>query len=335
MAPEHLRDYIRGRLDATSELYDLLRGDGDAADGAGSVGLLESAQFTDTATLTWGLQATGVATSRATGQGVRLAVLDTGYDLTHPDVAGRNIVSSSFVAGETVQDGKGHGTHTLGTSGGPAKPPGGGRRYGCASAAGLYVGKVLDATGSGTDAQILAGIEWAITNQCRVVSMSLGAPAATSSVAYDNVGRRALAAQCLIVAAAGNTATRAQGDPGFVTRPANSPYFMAVAAVDSALASANFSGRTNAAFGGGVDIAGPGVSVYSSWPVSTPPGGGPYTSINGTSMACPPVAGIAAMWSQAPGAPGLALWGQLPLAARRLALPSVDVGAGLVQAPQD
>jgi subtilisin len=326
-------DYLRGFRDASNELYDQLGG--RRTNGGPSTAVLEAPQFADTATLTWGLQATGVASSRATGQGVRVAVLDTGYDAAHPDLAGRTVVASSFVPNETAQDGGGHGTHTLGTVGGPARPPGGGRRYGCASAASLYVGKVLNNLGTGSDGQILAGIEWALTNQCRVVSMSLAAAVATSSVAYDTVGRRALAAQCLLVAAAGNNAKRAQGDTGFVERPANSPYVMAVAALDAGLRIGNFSARTGGAFGGGVDIAAPGVAVSSSWPVTSPPGGGPYESISGTSMAAPHVAGIAALWSQATGATGLALWGQLTLAAQRLPLPSVDVGAGLVRAPQD
>jgi subtilisin family serine protease len=158
--------------------------------------------------------------------------------------------------------------------------------------------------------------------------MSLGANAQTTTVAYETVGQRALNAGCLIVAAAGNNANR-PGSFGFVTRPANSRTFMAVGALDSSLQIARFSARDTAHQAGtGVDIAGPGVAVYSSWPMPTR-----YNTISGTSMATPHVAGVAALWAEKTGARGGALWQQLIVNARGLPIPVADVGRGLVQAP--
>jgi subtilisin family serine protease len=308
-------EYLRGFRDAAQFLHSRVAGPAAAA------------RFGDTDKLTWGLQATGVADSPETGSGIAIAVLDTGLDLGHPDFAGRDIEARSFVEGQSAQDVQGHGTHVTGTACG-ALSPGTGRRYGVAHEARVLVGKVLGDDGSGTDADILAGISWAIASGARVISMSLGADVREVSTAYETVGRRALAAGALVVAAAGNNARRGAGDPGFVGVPANSPSIMAVGAVDGTLAIADFSAASTGVEGGQVDIAGPGVDVYSSWPL---PGG--TNTISGTSMATPHVAGIAALWSQRTGATGQHLWAQLVQAAQRLPLPASDVGSGLVRAP--
>lgn len=311
--------YLRGFRDAAQFLHSRT---GDAA------GMAAAARVGDTDQLTWGLQATGVADSAETGAGIVVAVLDTGLDLEHPDFAGRDIESRSFVEGQTAQDAQGHGTHVTGTACG-ALNPGSGRRYGIAHEARILVGKVLGDDGSGTDAGILAGMNWAITSGARVISMSLGADVEEVSTAYETAGRRALDAGALIVAVAGNNAKRSEGNRGFVGMPANSPSIMAVGAVDRALAIADFSAASSTVEGGQVDIAGPGVDVYSSW---TLPQG--TNTISGTSMATPHVSGIAALWSQRTGATGQQLWGQLVQAAQRLPLPASDVGSGLVRAPR-
>lgn len=321
-------EYLRGYRDAVAELYE--HANSGSTGSTGTVTAVEpAAQFVDTPEFTWGLQATKLSTSRRSGQGVPVAILDTGFDVHHPDVVGRRITSKSFIPNQTPQDGHGHGTHVIGTTSGPAQPPGGYRRYGAAYNDNIFIGKVLSNQGIGPDGQILAGMNWAIANHCRVISMSLGASIRQVSSAYEAVGRRALAAGCLIIAAAGNNADRANGDVGFVGVPASSPSIMAVGAVDSQLRIANFSARSNPVVGGQVDIVGPGVAVDSSWPMPTR-----YRTISGTSMATPHVSGIAALLSQATGATGSALWGLLVRTALRLPLPSVDVGAGLVQAPQ-
>jgi subtilisin family serine protease len=280
--------------------------------------------------LTWGLQATRVDKSSFSGKGIRVAVLDTGMDVGHPDFVGRNITTESFVAGQPVQDGHGHGTHCIGTSCG-SRQPGQLPRYGVAHNADIFAGKVLNNQGSGTDSQILAGIEWAINNGCAVISMSLGAAVTLGqpfSQVFDQVGRRALAAGTLIVAAAGNDSQRPQQiEP--VNHPANCPSILAVGALDQRLRVAPFSCAGLNPEGGQVDIAAPGVAVRSSWPRPTL-----YRTISGTSMATPHVAGIAALLAEAfAQARGLALWALIVQHAKHLSSPSRDVGAGIVQAP--
>ena len=115
-----------------------------------------------------------------------MAVLDTGMDLRHPDFVGRPVVSQTFV-GQPVQDLHGHGTHCIGTSCGPKAPPGTTPRYGIGSAASIFAGKVLSNAGSGTQAQVLAGMNWAIANGCHVISMSLGSQSPVNA-AYTAAG---------------------------------------------------------------------------------------------------------------------------------------------------
>ena len=282
--------------------------------------------------LTWGLQATNVAASQFTGKGVRVAVLDTGLDLGHPDFAGRQIASKSFISGQDVQDGHGHGTHCIGTACGP-RQPGQLPRYGVAYGAEIFAGKVLSNQGSGSDGGILAGINWAVTSRCAIVSMSLGAATQVGqsfSRIFEEAARRALAAGTLIIAAAGNESAR----PGLIAsvgHPANCPSIISVGALNSQLGVAPFSCGGINPQGGQVDIAGPGVAVRSSWPRPTL-----YRTINGTSMATPHVAGIAALHVEANKGQmvGGALGWLLLQSARRLDLPTRDVGSGLVQAPR-
>ncbi len=314
--------YARGFRDSAAMLYRGLFGPG--ADGSVPGGLETLATFSDTATFTWGLQATGVTRSRFTGKGIRVAVLDTGLDLRHPDFAGRKIVPQSFVPGVTsVQDGHSHGTHCIGTALGPAAPPRppGSRRYGCAPGADIYVGKVLNDAGGGMAGWALAGIDWAIRNACQVVSMSLGwiiSPTHPDSVAFEAAARRGLTRGTLVIAAAGN-----EGPTGGLRSPANVASVMAVGAVNNVLATASFSSR------GDVNIAGPGVDTYSTVPLP-----GRYGMKSGTSMACPHVAGIAALWAECnPALRGAALQNVLLAKAKPLPLPANQVGKGLVQAP--
>lgn len=317
--------YVKGYSDGVVDLTTrLLRSAGPGTGLRAETG----PPFADTAEHTWGLQAARVDSSPGSGRGIRVAVLDTGFDLEHPDFLGRSVTAQSFVRGETAQDGHGHGTHTVGTACGP-RSPSTGPRYGVAHEAEVFVGKVLSNTGAGDDAGILAGINWAVVNGCAVISMSLGADVALVHPPYTTAGRRALDRGSLIVAAAGNNADRAAGQPGFVGPPASSPYIMAVAALDQRLEVAPFSARSlPATRGGQVDVAGPGVDVLSTWPMPTR-----YNTISGTSMATPHVAGLAAQWAEQSGLRGRELWAVLSMESDRLAAASVDVGAGLVLAP--
>jgi len=318
-------DYLRGYRDAVLSLTATME--------PGSAVMAPAAPLTwDETQATWGLQATKVIGSARTGKGVRVAVLDTGLDLKHPDFARRSITSESFIAGQEAQDGHGHGTHCIGTALG-ALHPGTLPRYGIAYAGRIFAGKVLSNQGSGADAGILNGIQWAVKNKCRVVSMSLGAaasPGQSFSAVFESAASRAMAAGTLIIAAAGNDSRRSAGlPPRPVSHPANCPSIMAVAALDDQLRVASFSNAGVNPKGGQVDIAGPGVRVLSSWPRPTL-----YNTINGTSMATPHVAGCAALHAEAnPKATAAELWAILTRTAQRLPLLASDVGSGLVQAP--
>jgi hypothetical protein len=315
------REYLRGYADAIQGLVArLVNGNGAAS---ADVGI--EAGFADTATLTWGLQATRVDRSRCSGAGIRVAVLDTGFDLAHPDFVGRAIVPASFVPGQPVQDGHSHGTHCIGTSCGPNAPPGGMRRYGIAYQATILVGKVLNNLGSGQQGWILAGINWAIENKAHVISMSLGSPVAMGqgySPAYEAAAQAALNHGCIIVAAAGNSGNQPVGSP------ANCPSVLAVAAVGQDLQRAPFSCMGLNPNGGEVNIAAPGVNVFSSVPMPAR-----YGLKSGTSMATPHVAGIAALYAQNTGLHGKALWQKLVTTTQNIGQTPQAVGSGLVQAP--
>jgi subtilisin family serine protease len=318
-------DYMRGYRDAVTHLYDQLTG--ESAEGPAAEAALP--RFSETEA-TWGLQATRVTASSRTGRGIRVAVLDTGFDLTHPDFAGRMVTSASFIDGQAVQDGHGHGTHCIGTACGPARPgllP----RYGVACEAEIFAGKVLSDQGSGFDAGILNGLNWALANGCAIVSMSLGSgvqPGQGFSQVFERVARRALRAGTVIIAAAGNDSRR-PGSVAAVGHPANCPSILAVGALDRRGQVASFSNGGLNPQGGQVDIAGPGVDVRSSWPQPAL-----HNTISGTSMATPHVAGIAALWAEVDANfRGRELMSILAQNAQRLALPARDVGVGLVQAP--
>jgi subtilisin len=281
--------------------------------------------------LAWHLREVNVTKKTPTGRGIKVAVLDTGIDLQHPDFRGvfqEGVNAMSFVPNQSVQDGHGHGTHCAGLVAGPAKPKRG-PRYGVAPGVELYIGKVLSNGGSGTDDQIIDGIDWAADRGVRIISMSLGSgrfDGEPYAEAYERVARNLLNADpgVLIIAAAGNESFRPfETQP--VGNPAACPSMMAVAAVDAQRRIARFSSRSDSI--AQVDVAAPGDSIYSSW------SGGGYRLESGTSMATPIAAGIAAIHlQQSPAAMARKLWQTLIDSCVTLGAP-VDFGAGIVQAP--
>lgn len=279
---------------------------------------------------TWGIRLTETLQSPYTGAGVKVAVLDTGFDIHHPDFEGREITAVSFVPDEAINDLHGHGTHCTGIACGPSTPQG--KRYGVATQAHIYVGKVLGNQGSGAQSWILNGMEWAAKNGCKVISMSLGSPVLEGEsydIAYERAARFALSKGTLVVAAAGNESQRSKNRFNPVASPADCPSILAVAAIDSELQIGDFSNRAINP-GGLVDICAPGVSVYSSWPMPTR-----YRTISGTSMATPHVAGISALlFEKYPDATPEMIESELRKNARTLPLPTEDVGEGLVIAPE-
>lgn len=314
--------YLRGYRDGVEDLAKRL---------SGRPGAAPSLPPGTAADVSWGIAAVGADRSAATGKGMRIAILDTGLDLQHPDFRNRVITARSFIEGEEPQDGNGHGTHCAGIAAGPASP-GAVPRYGVAGEAELFIGKVLSDEGGGSDGSVLQGIDWAVGNRCEIISMSLGSPAQPGephSTVFETVARRALEAGTLIVAAAGNESRRPECIAP-VGHPANCPSILAVGAVDRAMQVAPFSCGGLSSGGGEVDVAAPGVDILSAWPM--PQG---HNTVSGTSMATPFVAGIAALHAQAdPDLRGAALAARLVESALPLELPQRDVGSGIVQAPE-
>lgn len=223
----------------------------------------------------WGVKRVNAAAAwdYTTGQGVKVAVIDTGVDYKHPDLAplykgGYNFVDNTA----DPMDDHGHGTHV---SGSVCAVKDGNGVAGVAPGVDLYGVKVLSKSGSGQFSWIVAGIEWAIENKMDVVNMILGARSGVDALA--KVMTAAKEAGVAVVCAAGN-------DAGPVGYPAKYPESITVSASDSSDKLASFSNR-----GPEVAVIAPGVSIYSAKM------GGGYTSMSGTSMASPHVAGLAAL----------------------------------------
>ena len=314
------RDYLLGYRDAVNELVDRLLGK------KGAEGLVARAAFDETSN-TWGLQAIRAIESDLSGAGIKVAILDTGFDETHQDFVGRSVTKKLFATRSSEGDVHGHGTHCIGTACGPLRPTSG-PRYGIAYEAEIYAGKVLGDDGFGTDRSIIAGMEWALDEGCHVISMSLGAATQIGDAPsddYEQIGQVCLDAGTLVVAAAGNESSRPQ-QIAPVGSPANASTILGVGAVDRSFVPASFScGGLNP--GQEVDIAAPGVDIFSSLPDDK------YDRWDGTSMATPHVAGVAALIAQSdPKFRGWALWARLIQLTKPLSSPGRDVGKGLLQA---
>jgi len=248
------------------------------------------------------------------GRGIKVAVLDTGIDNTHPDLAANYKGGVSFVPGESPMDGNSHGTHCAGTI---AAAINGDGVVGVAPAAFLYAVKVLSNSGSGNWSWLIAGIDWCINNKMHILSMSLGGESAPT--ALETMCDTAFNQGLLLVAAAGNDGiTKPVGHPGKYKN------VIAVSAIDSSNLIAGFSSR-----GPEVELCAPGVNV-----LSTIPGGG-YGTKSGTSMACPHVSGAAALaWSTHRFNNNVTIWDLLASTVDNLGVPEWDplYGYGRVDA---
>ncbi|MEV6951652.1 S8 family serine peptidase [Streptomyces sp. NPDC051183] len=235
------------------------------------------------------------------GAGVKIAVLDTGVDATHADLAGQVVAEQNFSLAADAKDRYGHGTHVASIAAGTGSRSGGALK-GVAPGAKLLNGKVLDDDGFGDDSGILAGMEWAVAQGADIVNLSLGGydtpqldplEAAVNKLSADR--------GVLFAIAAGNNHR-----PGTINSPGSADAALTVGAVDDADALAEFSSTGPRKGDGAVkpDVTAPGVDITAAAApgsvidreVGQNPAG--YLSISGTSMATPHAAGAAALLKQ-------------------------------------
>ncbi|WP_328467264.1 S8 family peptidase [Streptomyces sp. NBC_00448] len=266
------------------------------------------------------------------GKGVKVAILDSGADLDHPDLAGQVDATASFVPGESVDDGNGHGTHTASTIAGTGAASDG-KEKGAAPGARLLVGKVLGDAGTGEDSSLIAGMEWAKAQGADIVSMSLGSPDASDGTDPMSQAVNELSADGgpLFVIAAGNAY-----DPGTIGAPGAASSALTVAAVDGNDQRADFSsqGPLTGTHSLKPDISAPGVDVTAAASQSVPGWtGGLYRTMSGTSMATPLVAGTAAILKERhPDWSGQRIKDALMSTSHRTSQTPYEVGTGRVDA---
>ncbi|MFF8969196.1 S8 family peptidase [Streptomyces sp. NPDC014995] len=208
------------------------------------------------------------------GSGVTAYVIDTGVRITHSQISGRAVNGYDAVDGDTVaQDGNGHGTHVATTIAGTT--------YGVAKKAKIVAVRVLNNSGSGTTAGVIAGIDWVTANHSgpSVANMSLGGGVSTT---LDAAVRRSIASGVTYAVAAGNSSTVATS-----SSPARVTEAITVGATTSTDAKASYSN-----YGSVLDIFAPGSSITAGWYTSDTA----TNTISGTSMATPHVAGAAAVY---------------------------------------
>lgn len=228
----------------------------------------------------WGITRINLAGVDRTGRGVKVGVLDTGVDSSHPDI-GRNVKGGMDMISGTAsaRDDNGHGTHVSGTI---AALRNGIGVVGVAPDASVYSVKVLDSRGSGKLSSLVQGMEWCVSQEIKVVNLSLSA--SKENQTFRDVVLSARRAGITMVCAAGNSGP----SPNSVGYPARYIETIAVAAVDDHDSVPNFSSR-----GREIAVSAPGVDVLSTWP------GRRYRKSSGTSMAAPHVTGAVALMLEA------------------------------------
>jgi type VII secretion-associated serine protease mycosin len=225
----------------------------------------------------WAIPKLGVfdAWDRSRGDGATIAVVDTGVDWRHPDLAARMLPGRDFVTGDSdAMDENGHGTHVAGIA--AASAGNGAGIAGMAPEARVLPVRVLGANGSGQLSAVAQGIVWAADQGADVINLSLGAPSG-AQVLKDAVDYAA-SKGAFVACASGNDGRST------VNFPAAYPSCFAVGATTPSDARASFS-----SYGTALDAVAPGTNVLSTWK------GGGYQSAQGTSMATPYVAGLAAL----------------------------------------
>ncbi|MEQ4301666.1 S8 family serine peptidase [Plantactinospora sp. B6F1] len=233
------------------------------------------------------------------GDGVTVAVLDSGYDATHPDLVGAVDDARGFTdaGGQDVTDQTGHGTHVASIIAGRGTASGG-RYTGTAPGAKLLVGKVLGDDGHGFEDWIIAGMQWAVDRHARVVNMSLGGPPTDGtdplSEAINQLSRES---GTLFVVAAGN-----DGTAGSVGTPGAADAALTVGSVTKTDDISAFSSQGPRVGDDAVkpDVTAPGSDIVAARAAGTPDGdrapvNDHYARLSGTSMAAPHVAGAAAL----------------------------------------
>lgn len=237
--------------------------------------------------------------SGLSGAGVKVAVLDTGIDTSHPDLAGKVAAAADFTGGPDTVDRVGHGTHVAAIIAGTGAASGG-QRKGVAFGASLLNGKVLDDSGGGTFDTIIAGMEWAVAQQADVVNLSVGSrsPSDGTDPLSQAVNRLSHGSTTLFVAAAGNGRGVQR-----IESPGAADTALTVAAVDGSDRIASFSSRGPRLRDEAIkpDITAPGAGIISARAAGTvleTPVDNLYVRASGTSMAAPHVAGAAALLAQ-------------------------------------
>lgn len=265
--------------------------------------------------------------SGATGRGLTIAIVDTGVDLNHPDlkgnlVPGYNAITSSDARGAS-QDNNGHGTHVAGIAAAGLNGIG---IVGVAYEAKIMPIKVMDKTGEGADDIIAQGIVWATEHGAKIINLSLGS--ADKTAVLGSALEYARKKGALIFAAAGNFDPITQSIPQ-ISYPAADPNVIAVTATDESDQLADFS-----ATGSESMLAAPGVHILSDYWAKS---GSTYAYADGTSMASPFAAGVAALiWSKYPDWTEEQVRLALKMGAKDLGSPGRDVkyGYGRVDADQ-